>query len=71
MNRPRPVPSSDPVANFVNNCGKNSGSIPVPLSLILTITSLPLSPFFDVVVVMLMVPSFVNLMALFTRLHIT
>ena len=71
MNRPRPVPSLDFDANFVNNCGNISGLTPVPLSFTLTVTSARLPPLFDVVTVMLIVHSFVNVMALFTRLHMT
>ncbi len=62
MNRPRPVPLLDFVANFVNNRGNIPASIPVPQSFILTVTYLSLpSLFFDVVAVMLIVPSLVNL----------
>ena len=42
MKRPSPVPPVvvDLVANFVNSLGNISGSIPIPVSLILTKTSL-------------------------------
>jgi hypothetical protein len=39
---PNPVPVSDFVANFVNNLGIISGSIPVPVSLTLTVIALVL-----------------------------
>jgi hypothetical protein len=42
INNPKPVPESDFVANFVNNLGNISESIPVPASLILTIIALSL-----------------------------
>jgi hypothetical protein len=38
MNRPKPVPFSDLLANFVNNLGIIDGSIPGPSSFMLTIT---------------------------------
>ena len=58
MNNPSPVPpASDFVANLVNNRGNISESIPLPLSLIRTITY-PSSAFSTVVII---VPSFVNL----------
>jgi hypothetical protein len=38
MNNPRPVPEEDFDVNRENSLGKISGSTPVPLSLILTIT---------------------------------
>ena len=66
MNRPRPVPFPDFVANFVNNLGNTSGSIPVPVSLTHTITC-P-SFFSDVTVIE---PSFVNLIALSRRFKTT
>jgi hypothetical protein len=37
MNNPSPVPETDLEANFENNLGEISGSIPVPVSFILTI----------------------------------
>jgi len=48
MNKPKPVPLSDLVANFANNLGNISGSIPVPVSFILTTASqLTWPPFFS------------------------
>ena len=44
IKRPRPVPWSDLVANFVNSLGKISLSMPIPLSFIITITLLLLLP---------------------------
>ena len=38
INSPSPVPLKDFVANFVNSLGNISGSIPVPVSFILTVT---------------------------------
>jgi hypothetical protein len=69
INKPNPVPLSDFVANFVNNLGNISESIPDPVSLMLTRTSLLLS-FFSTT--MDIVPSsFVNFIALSNRLEIT
>jgi hypothetical protein len=36
INNPKPVPEKDFEENFVNNLGKSSESIPVPVSFILT-----------------------------------
>jgi hypothetical protein len=67
MNNPNPVPPvSDLVANFVNNLGNIPGSIPSPLSFILTTAwSSLFSTDIDIV------PSSVNLRALLSRLSIT
>jgi hypothetical protein len=69
MNNPNPVPFSDFVANFVNNLGIISEAIPIPVSFILTITlwssSLFSSKLSDIV------PSLVNLTALFNKFQIT
>jgi hypothetical protein len=66
MYKPRPIPISDFVVNFENNFGNMSGSIPSPLSVILTTTSLLLvSTDADIV------PSVVNLIELLSRLSIT
>jgi hypothetical protein len=56
----------DFVVNFVNSLGKISGSIPVPVSLMLT----RISPLFSSAAT-LIVPSFVNFTALANRLEIT
>src|SRR3989442_9510157 len=67
MKRPSPVPPvSDLVVNLVNSLGNTSASIPAPVSFMLTRTSLS---FFSVDTVM--IPSFVNLIALLRRLEIT
>jgi hypothetical protein len=71
INNPNPVPPSvvDLVANFVKNFGNISKSIPVPVSFILTtISSLLLLSFLSTITVML--PSSVNLIALFNKLQI-
>jgi hypothetical protein len=60
MNKPKPVPVSDFVANLVNNLESISGSMPVPVSLTLITTRMS---FFSAVVIMIP-SSFVNLMAL-------
>jgi hypothetical protein len=43
MYKPSPIPMSDFVANFVNNFDNISGSIPVPVSIILITTKSLLS----------------------------
>ena len=65
-----PLLKGEPVANFENKFGKILEGIPMPVSFTFTITSPPLSVFFFSVV-MYMVPSFVNLMALVGRFKIT
>jgi len=46
MNNPKPTPSEERVVNLVNSLGKISGSIPLPVSFMLTVTSsFPLSIF--------------------------
>jgi hypothetical protein len=62
MNKPKPVPVTDFVANFVNNLGNISGSIPIPVSSTLTTITLLSSVFLLTLIVIL--PSFVNLIAL-------
>ena len=62
MKRPSPVPVVDFVANFVNSLGNISESMPRPVSLILTRTSM-----LFVTAATLTVPSFVNLMALLRK----
>jgi hypothetical protein len=63
------------VANFVNSLGNISGSIPVPVSFILTTAAAPLPlllllvSFFSMVIEI--VPSSVNLTALVSKLDIT
>src|SRR5215204_1620721 len=78
--KPKPVPVSDLVANFENNRGRISGSMPVPVSLTLTMTSLSsLSSLLFLLLLLLfllstskvMVPSLVNLIALFIKLERT
>ena len=69
INKPKPVPVTDFVANFVNNLGNISGSIPVPVSFILTITwsSLPRPPPYSssfLCMAIVILPSAVNLIAL-------
>jgi hypothetical protein len=68
MNNPKPVPISDFEANFVNSLGNTSGCIPVPVSRILKRIS-RLLYFFPTARVIL--PSFVNLIALLSRFEIT
>jgi hypothetical protein len=46
MNKSKPVPLSDLAANFVKSLDIISGAIPIPVSFILTMTSLPLSSSF-------------------------
>ena len=72
INKPNPIPllKVEPVANFENKFGKILEGIPMPVSFTFTITSPPLSVFFSSVVIY-MVPSFVNLMALLSRFKIT
>ena len=55
---PRPVPEKDLEANLENSFGKISGSIPVPVSITLTVT---LSSFFSEIMVIFPFPSFVDL----------
>jgi hypothetical protein len=70
MNKPKPVPPvSGFVANFVNNLGSISGSIPAPESFTLTRTSSLLSFFCTRTVIVPL--SLVNLIALLRRLDIT
>ena len=64
MKRPSPVPVVDFVANFVNSLGNTSESMPMPVSLILTTSSLL---FGATATLTLTVPSFVNLIALLRR----
>jgi hypothetical protein len=45
INKLKPVPSKDFVANFVNNLGNISGSIPVPVSFTLTTASTPIDEY--------------------------
>ena len=72
INNPKPVPGiGDFVANFVNNLGNIFGCIPLPVSLTLTRISisnllLGISYFLSTITVIL--PSSVNLMALFNKL---
>ena len=69
MKRPSPVPVLYlvvVVANFVNSLGNTSESMPEPVSFTLTIISL----LFGTTAVVI-VPSFVNLMALLRRFEIT
>jgi hypothetical protein len=72
---PRPVPCPDVAANFENNFGAISVSIPEPLSFTETITSCSMLLFFKVPTFSCsaidIVPSFVNLRALASRLEIT
>ena len=63
---PKPVPRSDLVINFEKSFGIISGSIPLPVSLILTMTSLS-----DSSVSIVMTPLSVNLIALLNKLVIT
>lgn len=68
MNNPNPVPPiSDFEANFVNNFGNMSGSIPLPVSFMLTTTSLS-SSFLCVMTEITTPPppSLINFTALFT-----
>jgi hypothetical protein len=58
MKRPSPVPMVDIVANLVNSIGNISESMPEPVSDILTTISSLLD---TTVLVILTVPSFVNL----------
>ena len=70
-NNPNHVPPSvvDLVANFVKSFGNLSESIPVPVSFMLTtISSLLLLSFLSTITIML--PSSVNLIALFNKLQI-
>ena len=67
INNPKPVPVSDFVTNLVNSLGMISGSIPCPVSLILTTMSLALP--FETATEML--PLLVNLIALVMRLVTT
>jgi len=70
---PRPVPFPDVLANFENSFGVISVSIPEPLSFTTTITSrmlLSLLTIFSCSEIDI-VPSFVNLIALASRLEIT
>jgi hypothetical protein len=67
MNKPRPVPSKDFEANFVNSLGNISGAIPVPVSLIL-ITASPLLSIFSIITEIIPPVSLVNLRALLKRL---
>jgi hypothetical protein len=67
MNKPNPVPLSDFVANFVNNLGNISESIPVPVSFILTVTS----PILYSKITYIVSSSFVNFEALFNKLEMT
>ena len=69
MKRPSPVPVLDlvvVVANLVNSLGNISESMPEPVSFMLTTISL----LFGTTAVV-MVPSFVNLIALLRRFEIT
>jgi hypothetical protein len=68
MNNPSPVPSKDFVANFENNLGKISESMPVPLSFILTVVWLS---FFSEIIDIFPPSPLVNLIALLRRLKIT
>jgi hypothetical protein len=83
---PSPVPRYDFVVNFVNNLGVNSGSMPEPVSFTAITTSscssftAPSFPplllslavtFLLVLAVTVTVPSFVNFIALSSRLEIT
>src|SRR4051812_22080393 len=65
---PNPVPLSDFVANFINNLGKISESIPLPVSFIFIIISLSSSLLFTMTSIE---PCLVNLIALFNKLDIT
>lgn len=59
------------VANFVNNLENISGSIPVPVSFILTVTS-PMPPVsFLSIVTCIVSSSFVNFKALLNKLEMT
>ena len=69
MNNPRPVPTIDFVANFVNNLGRISVSIPWPASL--TLISICLAVLSLLTSTDISSPSFVNLIALLNRLEIT
>ena len=76
INNPKPVPPAieDVVANFVKSFGNISESIPVPVSFMLTITLLHyllLLLIFFVPTITVMLPSSVNLIALFKRLEMT
>jgi hypothetical protein len=66
IKRPSPVPVVDFVANFVNSLGNISESMPVPVSVMLTITS----SIFDTAAAVT-VPSFVNLTALLKKFEMT
>jgi hypothetical protein len=74
MKRPSPVPSKDLETNFENKLGNTSGTIPCPVSLMLTMLMSPLllplaletvSDIIDID------PSFVNFSAFDKRLEIT
>jgi hypothetical protein len=64
INNPKPVPVMDFVTNLVNSLGMISGSIPCPVSLILTTISLV----FSFVTTTETFPFLVNLIALVKRL---
>ena len=66
INNPTPVPIGEFVTYFENSFGISSGCIPKPVSLILTRTWVS---FFSVLIVIL--PSLVNLTALHNRFEIT
>jgi len=77
INNPNPVPVWDVVANFVNSLGYIRGSIPSPVSVMLTtvlviaaslLSELHLLP--DVILIVI-APSFVNLIALINKLLMT
>jgi hypothetical protein len=68
MKRPSPVPVIDFAANFVNSLCNISESMPAPVSDIFTTISLL---FGTTAAIILTVPSFVNLIALFRRFQIT
>ena len=75
VNKPKPVPFSDFVANFVNSLGNMSGSIPLPVSFMLIMTCCALllnsSSFFSKMIVIVPLLSRVNLPALSKRLDTT
>jgi hypothetical protein len=75
INSPNPVPLSDFVANFENNLGNISESIPEPVSFTLTIILPPpplsASSSFSLFVSTRIVPWLVKLIALLIKLKIT
>ncbi len=68
INNPKPVPSSDLVANFENSFGRIIWSIPYPVSLTLMFTLFSVYFFSNMICI---VPVSVNLIELLNKLEIT